>query len=141
MMIPGFPYLEFSNAVQAVLDVILIGFFGMYMSKIFLRPEVSVKLWWKLGVPPNVQAAFAIFVYTIGDAINRSYFWFRRHEYHVTHDIGWLPTWPVAIGGFLVVIGIIYKIRVFTSPMGPLFWFGATLFACVLGAAATYLPY
>lgn len=134
-------YLEFSNATQALLGFVLIYWFGIYMWRIWNEPETSLRRWLTLGPPARFQAAAAIFMFHVGDCIIRANVWFWRHEVNMRHPTTWLQQWPIVVGGIIVMCGMIFKIRVFSRPVGWAIWIWTAVLALLGAYLLTLIPY
>lgn len=136
--------LEILNGIWAVLDFALLAWFTYYIYAQVKEIENyvwyhSLKYWWNEGLPPQINAAVAIYVFTTGDAIVRTYIWYWRHQTNLGHDEHLLSIVPVLFGGVIALIGLLCKIRVFTIyRIGNKAWILSILLALSIIALLLY---
>lgn len=132
---------EFTASLQVVLDFFLLLCFYVYMHRIYQEDETSIKRWLRWGPPTRFSAALAIWIFHLGDIINRGYYFVFRHEYdlHKTND--WVPIWTLFFGSFLLIVGMMYKIQVFSRPLGIWLWVWTALLSLMIAYALTQIPF
>lgn len=134
-------YLEFETAVIALLDIILLVWFSIYMYRIWSESETKLANWLSRGPPARFQAALSIFIYHLGDLFVRGNLYIWRHERLIGRNTEWISRWPLVLGGFIIICGIIYQLRVFSRPVGVFIWIWAALICIFLGWLSLKIPF
>jgi len=144
-----YQFLEVLNGIWSVLDLTLLAWFTYYIWVQIKELEDftwyrSFRYWSKNGLPPHVNAAISIYVFTTGDVIVRSHIWYWRHFQNLGYTAEDLSLWPLVLGGTIAAVGLLCKIRVFTVyRLGNIAWV-ASLFlalALVLTALLTHINF
>lgn len=111
------------------------------MYRIYQEDETSIRRWLHWGPPARFSAALAIWIVHFGDIINRGYYFIFRHEYDLHRANDWVPIWTLFLGSFILIVGMMYQIQVFSRPLGVWIWVWTGLFALMAAYALTQIPF
>lgn len=114
-----YTFLEILNGIWTILDISLLGWFtyyivAMYKELDYFNWKDALRRWRQDGLPPHINAAIAIYVFTTGDTIVRGHIWIWRHFQNLGHHSFPLLITPLVLGGVISATGLLCKIRVFT---------------------------
>lgn len=139
-----YTFLELLNGIWTVLDLFLIGWFTYYIYIMYRELEYfswkqAICNWWRDGLPPHINAAIAIYVFTVGDTIVRAHIWLWRHMLNIGNHDFQLQLGLLVFGGVVSAVGLLCKIRVFTVyRLGNKAWISSLIVALVLVLFAWY---
>ena len=139
--------IESVNAGWVTLDLILLLWFGYYMWTIRHEYKVTWRtlLTWSTGLPLYAQAAIAIFIFHTGDFGVRGIVWWIRHQVNQGEPplFNFIAPATLALCVFALIawIGLLCKLRVFSTPMVGRWAFWAGGAAALTSAIGThFLP-
>jgi len=106
--------LELLNGASAILDFIFLALLGLYLIKETRRRGIPLR-GWIFNLPPSMHFAVAVSICDAGILVRTTTIWlWRAIEGANEFSIPMLGS--LTIGGFLIVLGSLCKIRSITRP-------------------------
>lgn len=134
---PNVP-LELLNGSGMVVEIFFLVWMVRYLRKETTARHLTSADWMHGRLPPSMNFIVAVFVFDSGVALNRMVIWVWR-RFFGAGDFGVLQLALLAVGGLMIVIGGLCKIRSVTKPdLGNQPWLRA-LGAVLLFVLATLL--
>lgn len=134
---PNVP-LELLNGSGTVVEIFFLVWMIRYLKKETTACGLTVSDWLHYRLPPSMNFVVAVFVFDSGVALNRLVIWVWR-RFFGAGDFGVMQLAMIGLGGLLILVGGLCKIRAVTKPYrgdGP--WLRA-LGAVLLFVLATLL--
>lgn len=110
---PGLP-LELLNGAGVVLEFCFLSWMALYLWRESRRRNLKARDW-LFRLPPSMHLAVAIFVFDSGVWLRSAVIWMWRRFFHAA-DFSALQLGLLGVGGFVLVVGSLCKIRAITKP-------------------------